>query len=105
MYGLKAIEDKHKKPIVRGGPIPPGSWKVYPPGEYKGFKRKVCVLEPQFKVPNDRSGFLIHSQGDLGSDGCIVLPNTMFDSVMGKLEKSAGGHLRVCQAMEDSAFA
>jgi len=104
MYGLKAAEDKHEKPIVRGGPIPPGSWRVYPPGPHKGFKRMVVVLEPQFTPPNDRGGFLIHSQGDLGSDGCIVLPDDVFDDVMGKLQKSAGGHLQVCQAMEDSAF-
>jgi len=64
----------------------------------------VVVLEPQFTPPNDRGGFLIHSQGDLGSDGCIVLPDDVFDDVMGKLQKSAGGHLQVCQAMEDSAF-
>ena len=105
MYALKAVEDKNKKPIMRGGPIPPGSWKIYPPGHHKGFKKLVCVLEPQFAVPNDRSGFLIHSQGDKGSDGCIVLPDKVYDDVMGKLKKSAGGHLQVCQAMEDSAFA
>jgi hypothetical protein len=34
-----------------------------------------------------------------------VLPDKVFDDVMGKLKKSAGGHLWVCQAMEDSAFA
>jgi hypothetical protein len=105
MYGLKAVADKNKKPIVRGGPIPPGSWKIYPPGPHKGFKKVVCVLDPQFTLPNARGGFLIHSQGDLGSDGCIVLPDKVFDDVMGKLKKSAGGHLQVCQAMEDSAFA
>jgi hypothetical protein len=105
LYGLKAIEDKHKKPIVRGGPIPPGSWRVHAPGPHKGFKKDVCVLDPQFTLPNGRGGFLIHSQGDLGSDGCIVLPDDVFDSVMGKLKKSAGGHLQVCQAMEDSGFA
>jgi hypothetical protein len=105
MFGLKAVEDKHKKPIVRGGPIPPGSWRVYPPGPHKGFKKIVCVLEPQFTLPNGRGGFLIHSQGDLGSDGCIVLPDAVFDDVMDKLKRSAGGHLQVCQAMEDSAFA
>jgi hypothetical protein len=105
MYGLKAVADKNKKPIVRGGPIPPGSWKIYPPGPHKGFKKAVCVLDPQFTLPNARGGFLIHSQGDLGSDGCIVLPDKVFDDVMGKLKKSAGGHLQVCQAMEDSAFA
>jgi len=90
---------------VRGGPIPPGSWKIYPPGPHKGFKKAVCVHDPQFTLPNARGGFLIHSQGDLGSDGCIVLPDKVFDDVMGKLKKSAGGHLQVCQAMEDSAFA
>jgi len=105
MYGLKAVEGKNKKPIVRGGPIPPGSWKVHPPGPHHGFKKMVCVLAPQFTPPNHRGGFLIHSQGDKGSDGCIVLPDKVFDDVMGKLKKSAGGHLWVCQAMEDSAFA
>ena len=104
MYGLKAIEDENKKPIVRGGPIPPGSWKVFPPASHKGFKRIVCILEPQFTPPNGRGGFLIHSQGELGSDGCIVLPDEVFDRVMAKLKTSAGGHLQVCQAMEDSAF-
>jgi hypothetical protein len=104
MFALKAVDDK-KKPIVRGGPIPPGSWKVYPPGKHKGFKKDVCVLEPQFKLPNDRGGFLIHSQGDKGSDGCIVVADRDFEDVMQKLRNSAGGHLQVCQAMEDSAFA
>lgn len=104
MFGLKAIEDKNKKPIVRGGPIPPGSWKIFPPGPHKGFKKMVCALEPRFTPPNDRGGFLIHSQGDLGSDGCIVLPDDNFDNVMNKLKKSAGGHLQVFQAMGDAAF-
>jgi hypothetical protein len=104
MYGLRAVEDKHKQPLVRGGPIPPGSWRVYAPGPHKGFKKVVCVLEPQFTLPNGRGGFLIHSQGDKGSDGCIVLPDEEFDNVMDQLKKSAGGHLQVCQAMEDSVF-
>lgn len=105
MYGLNAVEDKHKRPIVRGGPIPPGSWRVHPPGPHLGYKKVVCVLDPLFTLPNDRFGFLIHSQGDKGSDGCIVLPDEKFDEVMEKLKRSAGGHLQVCQAMEDSAFA
>jgi hypothetical protein len=104
MYALRAIEDNHKRPILRGGPIPPGSWRVRPPGPYHGFKKMVCVLEPQFAPPNSRGGFLIHSQGDKGSDGCIVLPDDRFDDVMNKLKQSAGGHLQVCQAMEDSVF-
>lgn len=105
MYALKAVADKNKKPIVRGGPIPPGPWRVHPPGPHKGFKKDVCVLEPQFTPPNQRGGFLIHSQGDLGSDGCIVLPDKDYEDVMSKPKKSAGGRLQVCQAMEDSAFA
>lgn len=105
MYALKAVEDKQKRPMVRGGPIPPGSWKVYTPSSHRGFKKVVCMLEPQFTTPNGRGGFLIHSQGDKGSDGCIVLPDEEFDRVMDKLRRSAGGHLQVCQAMDDSAFA
>jgi hypothetical protein len=105
MYLLREVKDKNNKPIVRGGPISPGPWRVHRPGPYPGYRRIVSVLEPQFTLPNKRSGFLIHSQGDLGSDGCIVLPDAVFDDVMAKLKKSAGGHLQVCQAMEDSAFA
>lgn len=104
MYGLKAVEDKHKKPIVRGGPIPPGSWIVGAPGPHKGFKKMVCVLAPQFTPPNGRGGFLIHSQGDKGSDGCIVLPDDVFNRVMDKLKKSGGGHLHVFQAMGGDVF-
>ncbi len=105
MYALKAVEDKKRNPIVRGVAIPPGSWRVYPPGQHKGFRKEVCVLEAQFTLPNQRGGFLIHSQGDKGSDGCIVVADKDFDNVIAKLKKSTGGHLQVCEAMEDSAFA
>ena len=104
LYALKAVEDRHKNPIVRGGPVPPGSWRVHAPGWHKGFRRPVCVLDPEFNPPNGRGGFLIHSQGEKGSDGCIVLPDAVFDRVMDHLKKSSGGHLQVCQAMQDSAF-
>jgi len=100
MYGLKAIENKH----VRGGPIPPGPWIVGAPGPHKKFKKVVCILEPRFTLPNGRGGFLIHSQGDKGSDGCIVLPDDVFNKVMDKLKKSGGGHLHVFQAMDGDAF-
>lgn len=101
-YALKEI-DNPKNP-VRGGPIPPGPYQIYPPE--KSSKLGPCArLEPLFTPPNNRGGFAIHGQGPKGSDGCIVIPDKEFHGVMDKLKKSGGGHLQVCQAMEDSAFA
>lgn len=101
-YAAKEVADK-KNPI-RGGPIPPGPYQIYPPS--KDHKLGLCArLRPLFTPPNNRGGFAIHGQGPKGSDGCIVLPDGDFREIMDKLERSEGGHLHVCQAMEDSAFA
>lgn len=101
-YAVKEIDDK-KNPR-RGGPIPPGPYQIYPP--YKDHKLGLSArLRPLFTPPNNRGGFAIHGQGPKGSDGCIVLPDGDFNEVMEKLKKSGGGHLQVCQAMDDSAFA
>jgi hypothetical protein len=101
-YAVKEI-DNPKNPR-RGGPIPPGSYQIYPPTKDKHLG--LCAkLHPLFTPPNGRGGFAIHGQGPKGSDGCIVLPDAKFNDVMTKLKKSGGGHLQVCEAMEDSAFA
>lgn len=101
-YAVKEIADKQN--TRRGGPIPPGSYQIYPPSKEKNLG--LCArLYPLFTPPNDRGGFAIHGQGPKGSDGCIVLPDANFHEVMSKLKKSGGGHLQVFQAMEDSAFA
>lgn len=100
-YAVKEVDDP-KQPI-RGGPIPPGSYQIYPPA--KSPHLGLCAkLNPLFKVPNNRAGFAIHGQGPKGSDGCIVIPDKEFAGLMEKLKTSGGGHLQVCQAMEDSAF-
>jgi len=100
-YAVKEIDNK--KSPMRGGPIPPGPYQIYPPG--KDHTLGLCAkLNPLFTPPNGRGGFAIHGQGPKGSDGCIVLPDVNFSDVMRALKKSGGGHLQVCQAMEDSAF-
>lgn len=80
--------DEKKK--IRGGYIPPGFWEVAKPTKRPSFKKLVAVLTPTLTavldenppfgeaiatVPRDFwiKPFLIHEQGDKGSDGCIVI--------------------------------
>ena len=66
----------------RGGPLPPGWWFVEEPGIYSsaGFAEPYTMLVPigtQLQQYGTRDyhyrPFLIHGQGDLGSDGCLVI--------------------------------
>jgi hypothetical protein len=89
---------------IRGGPIPPGRYKILPPSHHPK-KHFLCArLEPLQPLPNHRGGFLIHGQGRKGSDGCIVLRDDDFHPMMSRLARSRGGMLVVCQAM-DGGFA
>jgi hypothetical protein len=100
-YGVKEVSDP--KNATRGGPIPPGPYRILPPGHQVHLG--LCArLEPQFTAPNHRGGFAIHGQGPKGSDGCIVIPDKDFHRLMDKLAQSGGGHLHVCETMDDGVF-
>ena len=96
-YGLK------EKGAIRGGPIPPGTYRIFPPSVHPTFKLS-ARLEPLQKVPNNRGGFFIHGRGPKGSDGCIVLNDSDHHPIMNALARSRGGLLVVCEAV-DGAFA
>ena len=95
---------ENAKSGTRGGPVPPGSYTIHPPGLHinLGPSAKLTIPAGQHQV-NHRDGFYIHGQGPKGSDGCIVLQKPALDSLLEKLRKSGGGHLQVFQAM-DAAF-
>ena len=100
-YGVKEVSDP-KNP-TRGGPIPPGPYRILPPG--RDAHLGLCSrLVPQFTPLNHRGGFAIHGQGPKGSDGCIVIPHKDFHRLMDKLAQSGGGHLHVCETMDDGVF-
>ena len=100
-YGVKEVADPLHP--TRGGPIPPGPYHILPPGKdpHLGHCSK---LVPLFTPLNHRGGFAIHGQGPKGSDGCIVVPDKSFRPLMDKLRQSGGGHLHVCESMDDGAF-
>jgi hypothetical protein len=93
----------------RGGPIPLGRYRIAPPT--LGYGYKYARLLPFGQTVRTlhgikRDGFLIHSRGKLGSDGCIV--PVSFDSLkslMDALEVSQGGMLFVVESMNEGAFA
>jgi hypothetical protein len=65
-WTIKAIEE------VRGGPLPPGRYRLHPPMRHPRLG-PACFLEPD--LANDMRGrddFWIHGPGPRGSDGCIV---------------------------------
>jgi hypothetical protein len=103
MYAKKAIGKPRNPNHVHGGPIPPGSYRVYPPAMHKTLGLS-CFLKPLQKLPNNRGEFFIHKQGPHGSDGCIVPAADAFEALMQKLKRSGGGHLKVYEAV-DGAFA
>jgi hypothetical protein len=102
MYAFKEIDNK-KKIHVHGGPIPPGKYRILPPGHHAklGLSAK---LGPEQRLPNDRGGCYIHNRGPHGNDGCIVPTKAEFPELMAKLKESNGGSLSVFEAME-GAFA
>ena len=105
MYAMREVDNKKKKIHVHGGPIPPGGYRILPPGHHANLGLSARLEpEPPRRLPNDRGGFYIHGQGPHGSDGCIVPSKADFPGLMEKLKASQGGSLHVCQAM-DGAFA
>jgi hypothetical protein len=105
-YALKEVGDKNSRTHVHGGPIPPGPYHILLPVVDANLG-PCAKLHPLFTLPGHRGGMAIHGRGPHGSDGCIVLPYNHDDLVawLKKLTKAGGGHLQVCEAMEDSAFA
>jgi hypothetical protein len=94
---------------TRGGPIPVGKYLIAPPT--LGYGYKYARLQPIGKTVRTlhgikRDGFLIHSRGKLGSDGCIV-PRSfdLLKTLMDALEVSKGGMLFVVESMNGGGFA
>lgn len=57
---------------VRGGPLPPGRYRVHPPVRHPRLG-PACLLEPlPGNAMHGRDDFWIHGPGPRGSDGCIV---------------------------------
>ena len=101
----------HEKAEQRGGPIPPGRYRICCPNSHKSLGLSAAILPiGQTKTllkRVHRSGFFIHGAGYLGSDGCIVPPNTMeFKELMGLLSQNSETPLLVVETfMEDVKFA
>jgi hypothetical protein len=85
---------------VRGGPLPPGTYKCLFFEHLYGVKHvwhNVIRLDP-ILVPSlgHRGGFLIHGSGPLGSDGCIVPQNEAERMRLNKaVKENQGTMLRV----------
>ncbi len=98
---------------VHGGPIPPGFYKILPPGMYTpqgADPKKVHFLAAQLaregKFKTRDGGFLIHGRGPHGSDGCIVpRKKEDFHKLITGLQISNGGTLIVAEAMSGDRFA
>lgn len=72
---LQSVSHRIKKDEtkgVRGGPIPPGLYRIHKPSNHPNLKRS-AFLEP---APSNRmygrGEFFIHGSGGKGSDGCII---------------------------------
>ncbi len=81
----------------RGGPIPPGRYRIGTPATHKGLGYS-AALAPYDAAQQahmfGRGGFYIHGRGPKGSDGCIV-PMESFGPLMAALAKDHGGLLTV----------
>lgn len=83
---------------VRGGAIPPGTWKILPPvvsGDSKGPWVSVLVPDDSTRqsYPQrdyDAARFKIHGPGPQGSDGCLVIEKVHRIQLL-KAVKQAGG--------------
>jgi len=85
----------------RGGPLPVGPYYIQPPERWgNGLAARLRPYHPSSL--GERSGFLIHGRGRLGSDGCIVplLDSYSFKKLMEDLANDKGGILMV----EDSTL-
>lgn len=57
---------------VRGGPLPPGRYRLCPPARHPRLGL-ACFLDPDpANAMRGRDDFWIHGPGPRGSDGCIV---------------------------------
>jgi hypothetical protein len=97
------VKKEDAKKENRGGPIPPGTYKILKPVSWG--KSKKAVIEPlgttmELLKKIGRGGFLFHARGNYGSDGCIV-PDSWeaYLKLMEGLETDAGGTLQVYDAL------
>ena len=95
---------------TRGGPIPVGVYRIESPAPWHNGRAARLVpsgSDAKFRKATGRDGgFLIHTRGKLGSDGCIVpMVQADFVKLMDGLAADGGGHLTVLETMEDGAFA
>lgn len=88
----------------RGGPLPPGQYKIATPGKHEKLGRS-ARLDPGGALVNNRGGFYIHGQGPHGSDGCLVLGGEDLSRILSLLTKDKGGMLYCCEAMGGVRFA
>lgn len=92
--GSVAVAESHDH---RGGPLPPGRYRVGSPSVHKGLGYSAALTPydtDQKAHMFGRSGFYIHGRGPKGSDGCIV-PMESFGPFMAALAKDRGGMLTV----------
>jgi hypothetical protein len=90
-----------KKHEVRGGPLPPGVYKIEKPvANYislgVSFGRAAVLKATGSSKTFERDGFLIHGRGKEGSDGCLVPRKpTDLHALLDALEATGGGTLQV----------
>ena len=101
----------HETAAQRGGPIPPGRYIISCPTKHPNLGLSAAVSpigeSKSLLKKIHRSGFFIHGAGRLGSDGCIVPPNTIeFKELMALLSQNSKTPLLVVETfMEDVKFA
>lgn len=103
MEAFKSVHGPKHSAHVHGGPIPPGRYRIQPPGPFHHGIAAQLVLERGGST--HRSGFYIHGRGPHGSDGCIVpLDPKQFRQLMAALKTSRGGKLSVIETMGEARF-
>ncbi len=89
---------------TRGGPLPPGHYKILPPAQHPKLGRS-AKLQPSGPLVNNRGGFYIHGRGPHGSDGCLVLERTDLNPLLDQIARDKGGTLFCLEAMGGDRFA
>lgn len=79
----------------RGGPIPPGSYKINSPAKHKHLGLSAQLTPRSTASMAGRGGFYIHGRGPRGSDGCIV-PMDKFQELMSALGKESSEEEGIC---------
>lgn len=88
---------------TRGGPLPPGLWRVERPSQYAGKMGKPAArLIPESSQVSDYATreyndvpFLIHGRGEQGSDGCLVIEKPERKLLLDAVEKAGGATILV----------